>query len=410
MSSMHSDSRIRLGQILDPTIPLGPFGDLLLTFHESASGTGRTHGDPQCRMLRSGRAVTSREGQLKLAVGNLCGHCAWTVPQGHPVVDFIGAVTAVTGLRTWTGSPPGPDPEVVGDSEAQAVLNVDESPDGQLGAQVSSAQLREVRERCCRHWRRLHTCMLASYAATTAYPCLGVWAQPLHAELAEVIEYRRRELAALLPVADLVQGACAAALPEPALQAGPVFAFLGGEALRVLQRAWCQWQGAVGSSWGALEESRSAASTVVFEAFGRRRMGRTEALQALDVLVADWSARARAQAAECERAPGWLVTVQIPPVTRDSLTGAEQDPLSCWDAGILATHQVSAQWPQGSVELMLPEPVAEHLLGCAEPAGSTERPAMPGTAAAGRGAPRGIGSDQGPVRQLRELHAGPVLG
>jgi hypothetical protein len=374
MSSTHSDSRIRLGQILDPEIPLGPFEDLFLTIYESPTGLGKSHGDPQCRMLRSGRAITSREAQLSLAVGNLCGHCTWPVPNSHPVLDFLDAVTAVAGLKTWIGSACGPEPGGAGHADVQDAADDGLSVVGRPGDQVSAAQLRGLRERQCRQWRRLHTCMLASYAATTAYPGLGGWAQPLQTALAEVIECRRRELATLLEATVLVQAACAAALTESLPVAGPAFAELGTEAPRVLQQAWSRWQGAVGSNWDRLEESRSAATSVVYEAFGRRRKGRTEALQALDVLIADWTAKARTQAARCESDFDQPVTIQLPPNARDALTGTEQDPLTCWDAGVIATHQVAARWPQGDIELLLSQPVAEHLLGSMGPLRALDRP------------------------------------
>lgn len=374
MASTVPGSRIRLGQILAAGIPLGPFGGAVLVFYASASGSGRLHGDPQCRMLRSAFAVETREVELGLAVGDLCGHCAWSVPPGHPLIDFVGAVSAVAGLATWIGSRPGSDVDTrAGESAEAGAAIAGGCPEQRAEGPRQATGVRDPREQHRRQWRRLQTSMLASHAATRAYPCLRPWAEPLQAALADVIERRREALAALLDVGLLVEAACAVAMPMPAPAAGPEFAGLGVDVRGVLEQAWLRWQRTVASSWNGLEDGRAAATAVLYEAFGRRRKGRAEALAALDDVIAGWTARGRARAAQHQDGPRRVVTVQVPPVTRDNLTGAELDPLTLWEAGVLATHQVSVYWPAGSLDLLLPQPIAEHLLGRAEPAHEPDR-------------------------------------
>lgn len=340
---------VRLGQILFPGIPLGPFGDVVLVFYASSSGQGKLHGDIACGRLRSA-PVRVRELDLRSAVGKLCGHCTWLLPAEHPFVGFVDAVTEVTGLTTWTGTG--------GDHSDRAGRDrrSDTGEDGCAGDVVSVR-----RERGCRHWRRLQTYLLRGHASLIAYPWLGTWATPTVAALAAAVERERLELSVLLDSAALLEAACAAALPEPDFAGVGAFDGLGSGTRPVLGCAWALWQHAVVSGWGALEESRPEAVGVVHDAFGRRRQGRAEALATLDGLIAGWEATVRARAAREQIGPRRLVSVTVPRVTFNACTGVDDDDLSRWAAGAIAVHQAGEDWPAGRVDLLVPDVVARHL-------------------------------------------------
>ncbi|WP_147465234.1 hypothetical protein [Streptomyces sp. 1114.5] len=101
---------------------------------------------------------------------------------------------------------------------------------------------------------------------------------------------------------------------------------------------------------------------VVYGAFGSRRRGRGEALDALDRLVDDWNAQARALAAQHAAVPRRSVTVDLPPLDRAHGREGEEDRLPRWEAGVLAVYQVAAHWSAGSVDLLVPGPVVDQLL------------------------------------------------
>ncbi|MET9398437.1 hypothetical protein [Kitasatospora sp. NPDC002965] len=219
-----------------------------------------------------------------------------------------------------------------------------------------------VRERRRRHWRYLQTQLLESHTVTAAYPWLESWVEPMRAGLAGAVDHTRRSLASLLNQAELVEAACAAALPSPKFSGAPAFVGLGTSSPWLLQEAWARWQQECAAGWSGLEAGRSTATSVLYAAFGRRRRGRAEALEGLDRLVDNWNAQARALAAQSAAFPLRPVTVDVLAIVRDSVTGREEDQLTRWEAGVIAVYQVTAHWPTGSVGLLAPSPVAAQLL------------------------------------------------
>ncbi|MFF0298661.1 hypothetical protein ACFYST_34890 [Kitasatospora sp. NPDC004614] len=95
-------------------------------------------------------------------------------------------------------------------------------------------------------------------------------------------------------------------------------------------------------------------------------------------LVDAWSAEARALAAQCTADPHRLIAVNLPPVVRNSSTGVEEERLNQWEADVLAVHQVAAHWPAGSIELLVPGPVADQLLRSGVLLTETEEHRRPG--------------------------------
>ncbi|MFE4357651.1 hypothetical protein ACFRQN_15290, partial [Kitasatospora sp. NPDC056800] len=156
-------------------------------------------------------------------------------------------------------------------------------------------------------------------------------------------------LAALVRPDALLDSAAIHQLEAPSgLASGEGFAALGAQAALTLRRAWSDWADAAARSWLALEGDRSSASLVLHNAFGRRRKGRDEAYSALNELVESWCAEARSVVATYQKAPRRLIAVSVPPTSFDSYHGRIRDPLNQWEAGVLATYQVDANWPAGT--------------------------------------------------------------
>ncbi|MFD8705703.1 hypothetical protein ACFV1W_24365 [Kitasatospora sp. NPDC059648] len=331
--------RLRLGQIFAADVPLGLFQELPLSCFRSSSGLGRLHGEADCAQLRSAPAVHRSEVPLTFAVGELCTHCAWPVPAGHPLVAFAEAVSSLTPLRTGAEFQAGPVAEGAGRADS-----------------------RDAREGRRRRWRRLQAQLLESHTVAAAYPWLALWVEPMQVSLAGAVDRARRDMALLLDEAVLLDTACAAALPAPALgEGGSALVGPGPSGSWLVQEAWACWQQECATDWGGLEAGRSAASAVVYEAFGSRRRGRTEALDALDLLVDEWNGRARALAAQHAAVPRRSLTVEFPPLVRTH-NEEEEDQLTRWEAGVLAVYQVAVHWSAGSIDLLVPGPVADQLL------------------------------------------------
>lgn len=189
--------------------------------------------------------------------------------------------------------------------------------------------------------------------------CRG--AGPVQAALADAVERVRRNLALLLDEDALLESACAAALPAPGFEGGPVLAAPGPGGSWLLQEAWARWQQECVADWTGLEAGRGAAVSAVYGAFGSRRRGREEALDVMDRLVDEWNGRARALAVRHADGPRRPLTIDLPPLLR-GCSGEEEDRLTRWEAGVLAVHQVAVHWPGGSVDLLVPRPVADQLL------------------------------------------------
>ncbi|ARZ66681.1 hypothetical protein SMD11_1016 [Streptomyces albireticuli] len=365
---------VRLGQLLDADVPLGPLGGIHLTCHTTSSGKGKLHGDPSCSMLRSSHATQSMQVALGEAVHKWCGNCRWPIPADSPLLAFVSAVASVTALKSASEPSPDTDFDEAEELDAASALATGEYPQQECQGTDDDTdecdqeawdrfeQARLIRERHHDHWRYLHGHMLESGEAVAAFPWLRPWAAPLQEALATAIERERCALAALLRPSALLEKAVIPQLSEPEPAPGPAFAGLGADAERILRRSWSSWRDKAARSWTALEDDGFAASSVLYDAFGRRRKGRDEAFAALDALVADWIALAREIVAEHSKGSRRLVAIKIPAVERDAAYGHRRDPLSPWEAGLIATYQVTAIWPAGAVALLLPHLIAERLL------------------------------------------------
>ncbi|MER7766860.1 hypothetical protein [Kitasatospora sp. NPDC096140] len=101
---------------------------------------------------------------------------------------------------------------------------------------------------------------------------------------------------------------------------------------------------------------------VLHHAFDRRRKGRDEAYAALDELLSAWIGEARAVVAQHGGAPRRLVAVKVPLRPKYTDSCRTRDSMTQWEAAVLAMYQVAADWQTGTVALLVPHLVAEHLL------------------------------------------------
>lgn len=177
-----------------------------------------------------------------------------------------------------------------------------------------------------------------------------------------------------------MEAAAVRLLPEPEFTPGPELAGLGADAAKVVQRAWHAWKHRASWSWHRLEDNDFAVSSVVRDAFGRRRKGRPETEAAFDELVAGWIREARSQAALHGEAPRQLLAVKIPTVEKEDYEERAHDPLTTWETAVIATYQVAANWPAGTVALLVPHPIGEHLISGATGAMPVTRLAVPDSA------------------------------
>ncbi|WP_051740740.1 MULTISPECIES: hypothetical protein [unclassified Kitasatospora] len=360
--------RLDLGRVLSTDVPLGPLAGIPLSCFTASSRNGKLHGKKTCGSLRSSRTVEAVTVKLGEAAERLCGTCFWPMPFGDPLVTFTNAVRDVLGVTSYTGPDPSPDVDFDPSKEADAaaVLAQGDYPRGDEHDEAESdryARARFIRERHHGHWRHLHDSMLESNSAVAAHPWLATWAKPTLDALAAVIESERHAFAALLRPDALLDSAAITRLEPPHdLASKEGFTGLGDQAAPVLRRAWDDWAADTARSWLALEDDRSSASLVLHGAFGQRRKGRDEAYAALDELVASWCAQARSVVDMHKAAPRRLLAVSVPPTTFDSYLGRSRDPLSQWEAGVLAMYQVATNWPDGTVALLVPQLIAERLI------------------------------------------------
>ncbi|MEV5240861.1 hypothetical protein AB0K89_17420 [Streptomyces cinnamoneus] len=105
--------------------------------------------------------------------------------------------------------------------------------------------------------------------------------------------------------------------------------------------------------------------TVVSDAFGRRRKGKPEAHAAFHQLTADWIRQAREEAGRSTSAPWQLMAVKAPALPRTRHNEPGHDPLTLWEASVIATYQVAFNRKAGTTALLVPHLVAEQLLSCA---------------------------------------------
>ncbi|MEU9047718.1 MULTISPECIES: hypothetical protein [unclassified Kitasatospora] len=391
---------VQLGHTFTSEVPLGPAGDIILACYGAASGKGKLHGDEDCGTLRKASSVHSAEIPLGEAVGRLCGSCRWPLPADNPILELLAAVIDIGGLKIWLDREPDSEKEKAEEADAALALATGEYPPSSTGEPSNEpdgeveeleedfddeawerySRARETRRDRHEHWRRLDTYLLKSNNALRAFPVLRPWAEPLQARLAEVIDEERRAFAALVQPVPLVEAAAVRLLSEPELTPGPAFAGLGADAATVVRRAWREWEHRASWSWHRLEDNGFAVSSVVDDAFGRRRKGRLDAEAAFERLVAGWIREARRQAALHGEAPRQLLAVKIPPVEKEPCEERARDPLTRWEAAVIATYQVAADWPAGTVALLVPHLIGEHLIAGATSAMPVTRLAVPDSA------------------------------
>ncbi|MFE6054939.1 hypothetical protein ACFQ6N_29670 [Kitasatospora sp. NPDC056446] len=392
--------RVPLGRTFTPEIPLGSAGNISLTCYAAASGKGKLHGDEACGTLRSASSVRSAEIPPGEVVGRLCGTCRWPLPADSPLLQLGAAVIDIGTLKIWLDREPDSEEERAEEADAALALATGEYPpsgtgepsdeaDGEAGeleedfddeAWERYSRARETRRHRHEHWRRLHTYLIRSNKALQAFPVLRPWAEPLQAGFAEVIEDERRAFAVLVQPVPLVEAAAVKLLPEPDFTPGPELAGLGADAAQVMQRAWHAWKHRASWSWHRLEDNDFAVSSVVRDAFGRRRKGRPETEAAFERLVAGWIREARSQAALHGEALRQLLAVKIPAVEKEDYEERAHDPLTTWESAVIATYQVAADWPAGTVALLVPHLIGEHLIAGATGAMPVTRLAVPDSA------------------------------
>ncbi|MFF2077458.1 hypothetical protein ACFVXG_22225 [Kitasatospora sp. NPDC058162] len=391
---------VPLGHTFTPEIPLGPAGNVPLTCYATASGKGKLHGAEDCGLLRSASSVRSAEIPLGEAVGRLCGTCRWPLPADSPLLKLLAAVIDIGSLKIWLDREPDSEEEKAEEADAALALATGDYPpsstgepsdetDGEAEEQEEDfddeawerySRARETRRHHHEHWRYLYSVLLRSNTALQAFPVLRPWAEPLQVRLAEVIDEERRAFAALVQPVPLVEAAAVGLLPAPEFTPGPEFAGLGADAAKVMRRAWHAWERRASWSWSRLEDNGWAVSSVVDDAFGRRRKGRPEAEAAFEQLVADWISEARRQAALRSEAPRQLVAVKVPAAEKEPYEERAHDPLTAWEAAVIATYQVAVDWPAGTAALLVPHLIGEHLIAGASTAMPVTRLAVPDSA------------------------------
>lgn len=159
---------------------------------------------------------------------------------------------------------------------------------------------------------------------------------------ADHLEHSRTLAAAFFDPVTLAEGAAATTVPAPDPSSSTSFTYFAKDARPVLNRAFHAWRRQATQSGRPINEARQAAAFVLHDAFERRRKNREETLEAMDDLSAGWAAQARALAAE--RAgdhPRRLIAVQIPQLEKHPHADDEYDPLTVWEAGVVAVYQIA---------------------------------------------------------------------
>ncbi|MGW6703861.1 hypothetical protein ACWGDE_03055 [Streptomyces sp. NPDC054956] len=370
---------VMLGSIFKPEVPLGATRDILITCHASATGKGKLHGSPECRTLRSAASVNQIDVPFGEAVERLCANCRWSLSTDSPILPLGAAVSEVDSLTIWLDRDPEDEEDIEAERDSAIALSTGDYPPTN---DVSDAEEEddetghdEERERYDRarnfrsgrhsHWRRLHSYLARSNEAVAEYPFLAPWADGLQSRLTAVLDAERRAFAALVQPARLLEAAAVRVLPTPQFSGDPGFAGLGVEAEKTFRRAWYEWSRRAIWSWQGLEDQDSSVYTVVSDAFGRRRKGKPEAHAAFRQLTADWIRQAREEAGRPASAPWQLVAVKAPALPQTRHSEPERDPLTLWEASVIATYQVAFNRKAGTTALLVPHLVAEQLFACA---------------------------------------------
>ncbi|MFJ9789307.1 hypothetical protein [Streptomyces globosus] len=365
-----------LGSVFTPEVPLGPTRDIVTTCHASATGKGKLHGDPECRTLRAAASVYQIDIPFGEAAERLCANCRWPLPTDSPILSLGAAVSDVDALTIWLDREPKDeeDSEVERDA-ALALANGEYPPHATESDEEDEDERDEERERYDRarslrsgrheHWRRLHSYLARSNEAVAEYPFLAPWADALQSCLTTVMDAERRAFAALLQPTRLLEAAAVRILPTPQFSDDPGFAGLGAEAEKTFRRVWHEWSHRATWSWRRLEDQDFAVYTVVSDAFGRRRKGKPEAHAAFRQLTADWIRQAREEADRPTSTPWQLLAVKAPTLPRTRHREPQRDPLTLWEAAVIATYQVAFNQRAGTAALLVPHLIAEQLLTCA---------------------------------------------
>ncbi|MGW3058403.1 hypothetical protein ACWC98_21080 [Streptomyces goshikiensis] len=379
MSSTRGELRhVMLGSVFTPEVPLGPTRDIVITCHASATGKGKLHGDPECRALRSAASVNQIGIPFGEAVKRLCAHCRWPLPTDSPILPLGAAVNEVDSLTIWLDREPEDEEDIETERDAAVALSTGDYPphadsvgdeddddaarDEEWERYDRARGLRSVRHS---HWRRLHSYLARSNDAVAEHRFLAPWADGLQSRLIAVLDAERRAFAALVQPAHLLEAAAVRVMPAPQFSDGPGFAGLGAEAEKTFRRAWHEWSHRATWSWQRLEDQGFSVYTVVSDAFGRRRKGKPEAHTAFRQLTADWIRQAREGADRPSSTPWQLVAVKTPALRRTQHSEPEHDPLTLWEAAVIATYQVAFNQKAGTTALLVPHLIAEQLLTCA---------------------------------------------
>ncbi|MFD0169092.1 hypothetical protein ACFVJH_33855 [Streptomyces decoyicus] len=382
MSSTHGELRhVMLGSIFTPEVPLGPARDILITCHVSVTGKGKLHGSPECRTLRTAASMDQIDIPFGEAVERFCANCRWPLPTDSPILPLGAAVNEVESLTIWLDRDSKDEEDIEAERDAAIALATGEYPphatdssDGEVedGDEVGRDEERERYDRARNlrsgrhaHWRQLHSYLARSNEAVAEYPFLIPWADGLQNRLTAVLDAERRAFAALVQPARLLEAAAVRVLPTPQFSADPGFAGLGAEAEKTFRRAWHEWSHRAIWSWRRLEDQDFSVYTVVSDAFGRRRKGKPETHAAFRRLTADWIRQAREEAGRPASTSWQLVVIKAPALPRTHHSEPERDPLTLWEASVIATYQVAFNRKASTTALLVPHLVAEQLLACA---------------------------------------------
>lgn len=368
-----------LGSLFTPEVPLGPTRDILIACHVSATGKGKLHGSPECRTLRSAASVKQIDVPFREAVERLCVSCRWPLPTDSLILPLGAAVSEVDSLAIWLDRESKDEEDLEAERDAAIALATgeyppratesgDEEEDDEAGRDEEWERYdraRNFRSRRHEHWRRLHSYLTRSNEAVSEYPFLAPWADGLQSRLATVLDEERRAFAALVQPIRLLEAAAVRVLPKPQFSTDAGFAGLGAEAEKTFRRAWYEWSRRAIWSWRRLEDQDFSVYTVVSDAFGRRRKGKPEAHAAFRRLTADWIRQAREEAGRPVNTQWQLVAVKAPALHRTHHSEPERDPLTLWEAALIATYQVAFNRQAGTTALLVPHLIAEQLLACA---------------------------------------------
>ncbi|MFJ4972620.1 hypothetical protein [Streptomyces sp. NPDC088755] len=397
MSSTRDELRhVMLGSLFTPEVPLGLTRGILITCHVSATGKGKLHGIPECRALRSAASVNQIDVPFGEAVARLCPSCRWPLPTDSLILPLGAAVSEVDSLAIWLDRESKDEEDLEAERDAATALTAGEYPPPATESGDEEEKdddearhdeewkrydrARNFRSRRHEHWRRLHSYLTRSNEAVSEYPFLAPWADGLQSRLATALDEERRAFAALVQPIRLLEAAAVRILPEPKFSPNPGFAGLGAEAEKTFRRAWYEWSRRAVWSWRRLEDQDFSVYTVVSDAFGRRRKGKPEAHAAFRRLTADWIRQAREEAGRPVSTPWQLVAVKAPALVRTHHSEPERDPLTLWEAAVIATYQVAFNRKAGTTALLVPHLVAEQLLECASENMPVQRLAPDGSA------------------------------